>query len=271
MQKGITMHNQYHSPTTNTKPLFGISGSTVKLIAMFCMFLDHFAAILIEQPLYRNALIAANSQSELDAFLASHNALIMAGSFLRSVGRIAFPLFAFLLVEGFLHTHSKIKYCRNLFLMALLAEIPFDLAFSSSIWNFASQNTLFTLTLGLLTIWALSHLGETCQSRWFNLIYTLLITAVGCGAAYLLQTDYNLYGILAIVLFYLFRTQRNTATILACGALSLLGPEQWFCFLALIPILKYNGSRGLKLKYTFYLFYPVHLLVLYAVAQAIGL
>lgn len=261
------MPNQYHSPTTNTKPLFGISGSTVKLIAMFCMFLDHFAAILIEQPLYRNALIAANSQSELDAFLDSHNTLIMAGSFLRSVGRIAFPLFAFLLVEGFLHTHSKIKYCRNLFLMALLAEIPFDLAFSGSIWDFASQNTLFTLTLGLLTIWALSQLEQSCQSRWL----TLLITAVGCGAAYLLHTDYNLYGILSIVLFYLFRTHRNTAAILACGALSLLGPEQWFCFLALIPILKYNGSRGLKLKYTFYLFYPAHLLVLYAVAQAIGL
>ena len=262
------MSNQY---PTNAKPLFGISGSTVKLIAMVCMFLDHLAAIMIEQPLYQNALISANSQSELDHFLASHNTLVMAGSFLRSVGRIAFPLFAFLLVEGFLHTRSKLKYCRNLFIMALLAEIPFDLAFSNSAWNFTNQNTLFTLTLGLLTIWALSQMEQACHSSWLTLFYTLLVTAAGCGAAYLLHTDYTLYGILAIVLFYLFRTQRTTAAILACGALSMLGPEQWFCFLALIPILKYNGSRGLRLKYTFYLFYPLHLLVLYGAAHIMGL
>lgn len=264
------MTNQYQTSPSNPQPLFGIPGSTVKLIAMACMFIDHFAAIFIEQPLYHNALNSAKTQAELDAYLASHNTLVITDSILRSIGRIAFPLFAFLLVEGFLHTHSKAKYCRNLFLMALLSEVPFDLAFSGSTWNFAHQNTLFTLTIGLLTIWALSQAEQTTPSRWLNLITTPLITAAGCAAAYFLHTDYDLYGILAIVLFYLLRTQRITATILACAALTLLSQSQLFCFLALIPIQKYNGTRGLKLKYTFYLFYPLHLLTLYAAAYILG-
>ena len=231
--------------------LYGIPGSTVKLIAMACMFIDHFAVIFLEM---------------------NHPVL---SSFLRSIGRIAFPLFAFLLTEGFLHTHSKVNYCRNLFIMAILSEIPFDLAFHNSVFDPISQNTLFTLTIGLLTIWAISLIEETTQKKgqkqYFRIPLTLLVTAAGSFAAWLFRSDYEFYGILAIVLLYVLRTRRMAASVLSCAVLTLIGPAESFCFFSIPLIMKYNGSRGLKLKYAFYLFYPFHLLVLYLLWHTISI
>lgn len=254
----------YQPPNTSdgSTPIYGITGSTVKLIAMACMLIDHFSAIFIESPLYQDSLRLSSTQEPLESYMASHAAAVTINSLLRSAGRIAFPLFAFLLVEGFLHTRSKVKYCRNLFLMALLSEIPFDLAFYGQ-WNPSSQNTLFTLTLGLLTIWAISEAEKLSHNRFLTTIYTLLISLTGCTAAWLMHSDYEMYGILAIVLFYLFRFRRTMESFLACSALTLLGLGEAFCFFSLIPIERYNGARGLSLKYAFYFFYPLHLLVLY--------
>ena len=231
--------------TENSPPAYGIPGSTVKLIAMACMFIDHFAALFLE---------------------ISHPTL---SSFLRSIGRIAFPLFAFLLTEGLIHTHSKAKYCRNLFIMALLSEMPFDLAFHGAVFDPGSQNTLFTLTIGLLTIWVISVIEEKSQKQYLRILLTLLITAAGCFAAWRIHSDYEFYGILAIVLMFVLRTHRMTAAFLACAVLTLIGPAESFCFFSLVPILNYNGSRGLRLKYTFYLFYPLHLLLLYLLLQLV--
>ena len=118
-------------------PQKGFSGSTLKLIAIITMLIDHIGAAVIAR------LLIAGQGSEL---------LYKIYYAMRAVGRVAFPIFCFLLVEGFFYTGSRKKYALRLFGFALLSEIPFDLAFSGKILEFGYQNVFFTLLIGLLTI-----------------------------------------------------------------------------------------------------------------------
>lgn len=118
-------------------PQKGLSGSTLKLIAIITMLIDHIGAAVIAR------LLIAGQGSEM---------LYKIYYAMRAVGRVAFPIFCFLLVEGFFYTGSRKKYALRLFGFALLSEIPFDLAFSGKILEFGYQNVFFTLLIGLLTI-----------------------------------------------------------------------------------------------------------------------
>lgn len=171
--------------------------------------------------------------------------------------RIGFPIFCFLLIEGFFHTSSKKKYAIRLFLFALLSEFPFDYALFDSPVNLDYQNVFFTLFLGLLTIWGINTLCHKAGNQTRLWIGKILIAAAGCLAAWLLQTDYDYKGIILILLLYLFHDQKFLCTLVSCLSLLWEAPA---C-LAFIPINLYNGKRGISLKYFFYLFYPVHLLV----------
>ena len=160
-------------------------------------------------------------------------------------------------IEGFFHTSSKKKYAIRLFLFALLSEFPFDYALFDSPVNLGYQNVFFTLFLGLLTIWGIDTLCHRAGNQTFLWIGKILIAAAGCLAAWLLQTDYDYKGIILILLLYLFHDQKFLCTLVSCLSLLWEAPA---C-LAFIPINLYNGKRGISLKYFFYLFYPVHLLV----------
>lgn len=118
-------------------PQKGLSGSTLKLIAIITMLIDHIGAAVIAR------LLIAGQGSEM---------LYKIYYAMRAVGRVAFPIFCFLLVEGFFYTGSRKKYALRLFGFALLSEIPFDLAFSGKTLEFGYQNVFFTLLIGLLTI-----------------------------------------------------------------------------------------------------------------------
>ena len=113
----------------------GISGYWLKLIAVISMLIDHTSAVILEQI----------PGLEAPAF------------FMRIIGRLAFPIYCFLLVEGFYHTRSRAKYAGRLFLFALISEVPFDLAFSRRMWDFSSNNVFFTLLFGLLVIWGVER------------------------------------------------------------------------------------------------------------------
>ena len=116
----------------------GISGYWLKLIAVISMLIDHTSAVILEQiPGLENP-----------AFL------------MRIIGRLAFPIYCFLLVEGFYHTRSRAKYAGRLFLFALISEVPFDLAFSRRMWDFSSNNVFFTLLFGLLVIWGVEGIKQ---------------------------------------------------------------------------------------------------------------
>ena len=219
----------------------GISGSGLKLIALITMLLDHIGAILVvsQGPYYT----------------------------LRLIGRIAFPIFCFLLVEGFLHTKNLSKYALRLFLFALISEIPFDLAFYHTVFYPDSQNVFFTLFIGLLVISCNRSLNDALKNKpGILLICRAAVIAAGMGIAWYLKTDYSYTGVFAISLLNEFRNNRTIATVNACFFLFLLSPMEISAF-ACIPLIRaYNGKRGLSLKYVFYVFYPVHLLILYLIS-----
>lgn len=232
-----------------------LTGSTLKWIAIITMFIDHIGAVILE----RGAIIVYNQQLPTALSYETTLWLFHVDKMLRRIGRISFPIFCFLLVEGFFHTSSRYKYVLRLFLFALLSEIPFDLALNSRLLEATYQNVLFTMLLGLLTIWAMERVKQKSPAL------SLLPAAAGILIGYYFHADYNWKGILLILILYLFYFYPVEKTIAGC--LSLLW-EPWAC-LAFIPINLYNQKKGSGMKYFFYLFYPLHLLLLYLIRYLI--
>lgn len=239
------------------------STDMLKIIAMITMFVDHIGAGILEYLVWSDALSPEIRDILLDI-----------DQVLRLIGRIAFPLFCFLLVQGFLHTRSRWKYAGNLLIFAFLSEFPFDFMLSSTL-DFSSLNVLFTLFIGLLTLWGIEKVKS-------NIFLTIPITLAGMTAAAFLHTDYSWMGILLIVSLYLFRKK----SLLQCGIslilffaatvirniglyeslsqaiLSQLSSKYTLVF-SFWMIYRCNGKRYIKKgKYFFYLFYPAHLLFL---------
>lgn len=232
------------------------SGSQLKWIAIFAMILDHTAKIISFQPPMISSVPFANESNHLiEASQTIFPVFIM-------IGRLAFPIFCFLLVEGFIHTSNVKKYILRLFLFALVSEIPYDLAFSHQLIDLESQNVFFTLLIGLLVIAGLEKLQDYSGKNVFS---SIIIVGLGIFLAEWLQTDYGGWiGVLLIVVLYLFRDLHLFKCIL--GALVLL-QNSYFGPIAFVPIYFYNGQRGKQWKYFFYWFYPVHLLVLLLIQQ----
>lgn len=208
------------------------SGGTLKIIAIVSMLIDHTAAVLVEPGTTQYNIMRSY------------------------IGRLAFPIFCFLLVEGFIHTKDIRKYALRLGIFALVSEIPFNLAFMGDAYDTYHQNVFFTLFIGLLVL-----IGIKAFDKYKVVCIGIII--VGCLLAKYLKTDYNYMGVLMILCFYYFRD--NIATLFV-GILPLnmiLG--QSIAVLTLIPIRLYNGKRGLSLKYVFYIFYPLHLYILYLI------
>ena len=212
----------------------GITSYQLKWIAIVTMVIDHMGAIL-----YPTEMV------------------------FRYIGRISFPIFCFLLVEGFCHTHDIFGYMARLGAFALMSEIPYDLAFNGEILEFTHQNVFFTLLLGVILMYVLEKGGEWPQKA----VEVLLVMWM----AVFFHTDYGYRGILLIFIFYQLR--RFLCAKLGCGAdLNLIWNRsiQGYGAFAMIPIALYNGSRGKKMKYFFYIFYPAHLLILFVISRYIG-
>ena len=152
------------------------------------------------------------------------------------------------------------KYAGRLFLFALISEIPFDLALKGNVFYPDKQNVYFTLFIGLLVMVGISYITENGTR---NMSLAILPIAVGMVAAYYIDTDYNYKGVFLIAVLYLMRYTRLYQCIGGAAAVSWEIPAP----LAFIPIYFYNGKRGFQLKYFFYWFYPVHLLLLHVAAE----
>ena len=211
------------------KVVKGINTFTLKMIAIASMLIDHIRAVLFPQI-----------------------------TIFRMIGRIAFPIFAYTVVEGFVHTHDLKKYIIRLGIFALLSEVPFDLAFAGKVIEFGHQNVFFTLFLGVVML--------SLYVRARNVTEQFSVVAVTVLVSRLLHVDYQGTAILMIFLFYYLR-EKKLDKLFAVGTLILLvsGKIQLFSLLAFIPIALYNGERGPKMKAFFYAFYPVHLLALYLI------
>lgn len=240
-----------------------ISGSTLKLIALVTMLIDHTAAVLLPYPMLENGIYYFNFSIEYAAAALGEGPAgwfyILYQIMRRFLGRLAFPIYCFLLVEGFEKTHSRMKYAFRLFLFALFSEVPFDLAFNSRTFYAHYQNVFFTLFLGFLMMWAMRLLEERVQIPTLKWGGTAIIFLAAAFAAERIYCDYGANGIIAIALLYLFRKNRRQQII--AGTMAFLWEVT--APLAFIFVGLYNGKRGLKLKYIFYLFYPLHLLILY--------
>lgn len=232
-----------HSEISSQKNYKCLSGSTLKIIAIVLMLIDHIGAVV----LYHGYIIP---HIPFSPGTAPYNVYTLY-RVLRFIGRSALPIFCFLLIEGFLHTSDRQKYGTRLLFFALLSEIPFDLAVHNSLWDLSSQNIFFTLFIGFCVLWLLDILQE-------NLSLQLLSICCGMLLAHFLKTDYGYWGILLITALYWFRNRPGLQTLAGSVCLFWEAPA---C-LAFIPINLYNGKRGISLKYFFYLFYAVHLLLL---------
>ena len=226
-----------------------LSAGTLKMIAIVTMLIDHLAAGVYAD-LYSSEFLF---QHGLDAYV------FQIYDMCRNVGRFAFPVFCFLLVEGFFYTKSRWKYLRNLSIFALLSEVPFDLLLKHRI-GFEGQNVFFTLAIALGVIWGMAKVKEKLEKEPVISVFLQgSIILAGCLLAYGLHTDYSYYGIVLVVIFYCYRNNRFLACLV--GYVWFLF-EPW-CFPAFIALLFYNGKRGISIKYFFYAFYPAHLLLLY--------
>ncbi len=248
-----------------TKQLKGISASTLKIIALITMFIDHVGAVLIEEgvfPVLSSRILARKYSAYIPIDYEFWNPIY---DVLRLIGRFSFPIYCFLLVEGFIHTKSVKKYAMRLGLFALISEIPFNLAFYGEVFH-SGKNVFFTLLIGLCTIWAMKAL-ETLPSWQIQIPLRILIAFTGMIIARFLRTDYADFGVLLIVLLYVFRNNRKQQSIV--GAISMIWKfsiRRYTAPLAFLFTYFYNGERGKQLpKAFFYSFYPIHLLLLFAI------
>lgn len=213
----------------------------MKIIACVSMFLDHFAKVF---------------QAELTPSLY----FILDNV----IGRLAFPIFCLLLTEGYFHTGNLRRYMLRITLLALVSEIPFDLAMSGQVLDPAWQNTVFTLLLGLLMFSVLDRIRtKASPDRLAAILLQILTIAAFSVSAWALHTDYGIFGIGALACFYYLngRVYKNpvTADLWACFCLF----QEPAAFLSLLPVAAYNRTRGnAGMKYFFYFFYPLHLLLL---------
>ena len=250
----------------------GLSYEDIRLIAIIAMLIDHIGAILIEGYLMQSGCMLPDTLSV--SYDMPGYGLIMGLYYidilLRLTGRIAFPLFSFMIVQGFMHTHSRKAYLVRLLLFALISQIPFHLAASLTVMD--SVNVLFTLALGLICIWGLELIRENWSGSSFALLLAIIAVFCCCAVSWYIDSDYGQYGVLAIMAFYLFRRQPVQGAVAACIMLMVSNPYyELTAFLSVFLISRYNGEKGEQHfgKYFFYIFYPVHLLMLYGTAKLI--
>lgn len=272
MTEVITANQSTFTDRTTTKK--GVPGSTLKLIAIIAMFIDHTGAVIVERLLLSKGFTGLNSTAFTNSaeFFQNNGLLLIFDIILRFIGRLGFPIFCFLLIEGFTHTRSVWKYAFRLLLFAFISELPFDLAFSGFLFANHYQNVFFTLFLGLCALIAMKALEDIfANNNVLKYLSIIPVTVVFMLIAYFLKTDYAYMGVLTIVVMYLLRNSKKLEMTVGSIILTIMSITEITAFFTIIPVSKYNGERGLNMKYVFYAFYPLHLLVLYFIAYLMGI
>lgn len=253
------------------KKRYGLSGNSIKIIALSVMLLDHFCAAIIEKSLYMVSQYGIQENEKLIFFLNHFKVIYKIDVAIRMMGRMCFPILCFLLVEGFCHTHDMKKYLLRLLGFALLSEPVYDLTFQGKLFYWEQQNIFFTLVIALAALVGYRQIEK--KDEWSELKSTtakILLLIICCAIAYYSKADYGAYGILTVVLMYVFRSDRKLQPLIACIPLMCMGGYEYFTPACAIPLWCYNGERGMKMKYAFYFFYPVHLLIILGLEHYLG-
>ena len=242
---------------------FELTAAVLHIIAMTLMLMDHLWATLLP-----------------------------AKEWLTCAGRVAFPIFAFMAVEGYFHTRSFKKYILRMLLFAVLSEIPFDLMYGGTWFYPVHQNVLWTFLLSLLGVWLMEQVRKKGKT-WMYLLVCVLVVLAGLVLGTLCMVDYYGAGVLTVFVFYFLHGRKWWCFLGQLAALywlnveqlgGLMYPVQLFgmefelcqqglALLALIPIWLYRGRQGYHSKpfqYLCYAFYPVHMLLLVVVLNFIN-
>lgn len=239
---------------------FSLETSTfsLRIMAMLFMFCDHLWATLIE-----------------------------GNEWLTCIGRLAFPIFAFMIVEGYFHTKNLKKYVLRLLIFALISEIPFNLMTGNSLIYPFHQNVLWSFLIGIFLIF-LNEKAKQKGKLWLRILTAAATLILGFFLGLFTMVDYYHAGIFMLLTFYFFRGRKwwcllGQALCMWYINFEILGgyeyilplfgkefhfPQQGFALLALIPIWLYKGKHGYHskpLQYAFYAFYPAHLLILWMI------
>ncbi len=221
---------------------FGLNNNQLKILAMLSMLADHVGM-----------------------------ALFPTVTLLRIIGRISFPIFAYMIAEGCLHTRNRLRYLGTMAAFALVCQVGYTVATGS-----LYQNILVTFGLSIIMIPAIDSFLE--KKNLLSASVALITSAAVVLICLVLpklpfmgdfHINYGLAGVLFPVAVYFAPNKplKWLASAVMMALLSLMsGGVQWFCFLALPLLMFYNGKRGkANLKYLFYIFYPVHLVVIYLI------
>lgn len=225
-----------------------MSAFELKIIAIIAMFIDHFAYVF-------------------DGRIVSALVPVM-----RMVGRMTFPIFAYFVGEGFRHTRDIRKYLARLGVFALISQVPFTLAFYNAriypqyeaVWlDFGRQNIFFTLFLGLLA----ACMYRKLSAKWY---YPVLFSQTFIAAMFL-QADFGLIGMILVFACAVIERKAYRLAVLLLGGLALHMQLEGVTmlmmnagyFAAIMLLALYNGKQGPKMKWLFYIFYPLHLLLLF--------
>lgn len=219
-----------------------LNAAQLKWIAMISMLLDH-----IDKGILTNLIVLKNYSPWWITAMSSVFGIL---------GRIAFPIFLFLLVEGYLHTRNRRNYLLYLLGFGILAEVPYDMFETGTFYDSNCQNMYFTLALALATLWLIGWIRTKLPKIW--ILFAIAIGIASGFIASLLALDYHFYGILIPILLYIFIDFR----IIGSGLSYLLVLKDPWCCLGFLTINVYNGERGKINKWFCYLFYPIHMLII---------
>lgn len=217
-----------------------LNGAELKYIAFLSMLIDHV----------NNGVVTP--------FLDGKGTLLYISNIFSILGRIAFPIFIFFIVEGFFKTRNRKRYLFNLVLFGIISEVPFDLFTSKVLYNPNWNNMMFTLALCLVTIWIIDEVKDRINNKYLWYGVSLVIVMAFGLLAMQLSLDYDYHGIILAYVFYIFYDRPvMSATI---GYVSII--KELYSFLGFAMTITYNGKRGKQNKWINYFFYPVHLLIL---------
>jgi len=147
----------------------GLTSFAIKVIAIVTMLIDHCGAVFVERRLSIIKETVPNYEGD-----PTYVALNITDGIMRSIGRIAFPLFIFLLIQGFMHTRNRLKYAIRLGLFALISEVPFDMAFRNTYFTMSYQNVFFTLFLGFLFMCVADFIYKKHIAPWLGYVSIVL-------------------------------------------------------------------------------------------------
>lgn len=237
-----------------------MTGNQLKILALATMTIDHIGVVLLPQYLI-----------------------------LRIIGRLTYPIFAYMIAEGCYYTRSKTRYLGGIVALGAVCQIGFFVATAS-----LEQSILSTFMLSIITIYALQLAAKrrdvlgalaVVGALALDVFVTMLVPVLLVGTDFVI--DYGFFGVLLPVFCYLPRIffkkevdKQHLKRMLACAAVGIvllciqmrlwLFGIQWFSLFALVPLASYNGRRGTaKLKYLFYIYYPLHFVVIWSLAMLI--